>query len=188
MGVDFVDAARFTISSLSYDAGLREWERRLRLGCFFPNNSQHYRLLRMGMRGGLCSVYRTVAGGQGDGARPWFFATDEKNRRDGEVHDDDDDDDVDEDFSCAYSNNAHWLPQEGSSCGGPSRFVGYYDAASLYPSSGEISCTHTHDIFSVLLASCLCDTRLEVLASTSRDPPRRGGPLFCFARAKERRA
>ena len=78
VGVDFVDAARFTISSLSYDAGLREWERRLRLGCFFPNNSQHYRLLRMGMRGGLCSVYRTVAGGQGDGARPWFFAPDEK--------------------------------------------------------------------------------------------------------------
>ena len=191
VGVDFVDAARFTISSLSYDAGLREWERRLRLGCFFPNNSQHYRLLRMGMRGGLCSVYRTVAGGQGDGARPWFFAPDEKNRRDpaepgdGEV---DDNDAVDEDFSSAYSNNAHWLPQEGSSRGGPSRFVGYYDAASLYPSSGELSCTHTHNIFSVLLASCLCDARREVLASTSRDPPRRGGPFFVsLARKKDAR-
>ena len=51
IGVDFVDARRFTISSLSYDAGLRVWESKLRVGCFFPNNSQHYRLLRRGMRG-----------------------------------------------------------------------------------------------------------------------------------------
>ena len=137
-------------------------------------------------------MYRTVAGGQGDGARPWFFAPDEKNRRDptepgdGEVGGDDDDDD--EDFSSAYSNNAHWLPQEGSSRGGPSRFVGYYDAASLYPSSGEISCTQTHTIFFLSCWLVVSDTRREVLASTSRDPPRRGGPLFCFARAKERRA
>ena len=144
VGVDFVDAARFTISSLSYDAGLREWEKRLRLGCFFPNNSQHYRLLRMGMRGGLCSVYRTVAGGQSDAARPWFFAPDEngKENRAGDDDDDDDDDGASErDFSGVYCNNAHWLDGGGGGdasgpSGGPSRYVGYYDAASLYPSSG----------------------------------------------------
>ena len=51
VGLDFVDARRFTISSLSYDAGLRVWEAKRRIGCFFPNNSQHYRLLRRGMRG-----------------------------------------------------------------------------------------------------------------------------------------
>ena len=63
IGLDFVDARKFTISSLSYDAGLRVWERNLRIGCFFPNNSQHYRILRRAMRGGLCSVFRSIAGG-----------------------------------------------------------------------------------------------------------------------------
>ena len=33
-----------------------------------------------------------------------------------------------------HAHNSHWL-EEGE--GGPSRFVAYYDAASLYPSSGE---------------------------------------------------
>jgi len=32
----------------------------------------------------------------------------------------------------AYKNNAHWLPQ-----GQASNFVAYYDAASLYPTSGK---------------------------------------------------
>ena len=32
------------------------------------------------------------------------------------------------------AHNSHWLA-DGE--GGPSRYVGYYDAASLYPSSGE---------------------------------------------------
>ena len=31
--------------------------------------------------------------------------------------------------------NAHWLPDAADS--GPSRYVGYYDAASLYPSSSK---------------------------------------------------
>jgi len=48
VGVDFVEAEKFTISSLSYYAGLKS-ERTQR--SFFPNNSQHYRLLRRGMRG-----------------------------------------------------------------------------------------------------------------------------------------
>ena len=35
-----------------------------------------------------------------------------------------------------YNHNVHWLNEnQGSS--GPSRYVGYYDAASLYPSSSE---------------------------------------------------
>ena len=50
-GVDFVESRKFTISSLSYTAGLKVWERNKRIGTFFPNNSQHYRLLRRGMRG-----------------------------------------------------------------------------------------------------------------------------------------
>ena len=33
-----------------------------------------------------------------------------------------------------HAHNSHWL--EGGK-GGPSRFVAYYDAASLYPSSGK---------------------------------------------------
>lgn len=51
IGLDFVDVRKFTISSLSYTAGLKKAERRLRLGQFFPNNSQMYRILRKGMRG-----------------------------------------------------------------------------------------------------------------------------------------
>ncbi len=34
--------------------------------------------------------------------------------------------------------NAHWLPDAADS--GPSRYVGYYDAASLYPSSSKCVC------------------------------------------------
>ena len=49
--LDFVEASKFTISSLSYAAGLKNQEARLRIASFFPNNSQIYRLLRRGMRG-----------------------------------------------------------------------------------------------------------------------------------------
>jgi len=49
--LDFVESRKFTISSLSYTAGLKNLEAGLRFGSFFPNNSQHYRLLRKGMRG-----------------------------------------------------------------------------------------------------------------------------------------
>lgn len=51
VGLDFVEAGKFTISSLSYTAGLKHMERNGRVGHFFPNNSQIYRLLRLGMRG-----------------------------------------------------------------------------------------------------------------------------------------
>lgn len=50
-GLDFVQDRKFTISSLSYTAGLKTWEKKLRIGSFAVNNSQHYRLLRKGMRG-----------------------------------------------------------------------------------------------------------------------------------------
>lgn len=49
--MDFVRDRKFTISSLSYTAGLKAWEKKLRIGSFAVNNSQHYRLLRKGMRG-----------------------------------------------------------------------------------------------------------------------------------------
>jgi len=51
IGLDFVESRKFTISSLSYTAGLKNMEANLRIGSFFPNNSQHYALLRQGMRG-----------------------------------------------------------------------------------------------------------------------------------------
>lgn len=51
IGLDFVQTKKFTISSLSYAAGLKTWEARRRIGSFAVNNSQHYRLLRQGMRG-----------------------------------------------------------------------------------------------------------------------------------------
>lgn len=51
VGLDFIEHRKFTISSLSYTAGLKKAESNLRFGTFFPNNSQIYRLLRRGMRG-----------------------------------------------------------------------------------------------------------------------------------------
>lgn len=49
--LDFVESRKFTISSLSHLAGQRTAALRQRLGTFFPNNAQIYRLLRRGMRG-----------------------------------------------------------------------------------------------------------------------------------------
>lgn len=50
-GLDFLQARKYTISGLSYTAGLKVWESRGRVGCFAVNNSQVYRILRQGMRG-----------------------------------------------------------------------------------------------------------------------------------------
>lgn len=49
------------------------------------------------------------------------------------VAEDDDEEEEENDDGDANGNNRHLLV--GPS--GPSRYVGYYDAASLYPSSGE---------------------------------------------------
>ncbi len=67
-------------------------------------------------------MYRSKAGGQ-----------------DLEDADDDDDDadadaDDDDDDEINYRNNSHW--KKASTCG-LSNYVSYYDAASLYPSSGK---------------------------------------------------
>ena len=77
------------------------------LDCFFFPLLRFAHFFFLRLRRGLCQVLRTEAGNA-----------------------DDDDDDEPE-----YRNNAHWLPR--SSCPGPSSKVAYYDAASLYPSSGE---------------------------------------------------
>jgi hypothetical protein len=71
---------------------------------------------------GLTSVYRSKAGGQDleDAAA---------------AADDDDDDDDDNDDEINYRNNSHW--KKASMCC-LSNYVSYYDAASLYPSSGTI--------------------------------------------------
>lgn len=51
VSVDFIESGKYTISSLSNLAGGKDLIDRRRIGYFFPNNSQHYRLLREGMRG-----------------------------------------------------------------------------------------------------------------------------------------
>ena len=62
---------------------------------------------------GLCSIFRGEAGGQSE-----RFANN--------------DDEVDYEAVRNYHNNAHWLPD-----GQASNYVAYYDATSLYPSSGK---------------------------------------------------
>jgi len=65
--------------------------------------------------------------------------------REGRKDDDptgDDNDDGDDDGLISRSeadsrHNSHWLHPLYDGEGGPSRYVAYYDAASLYPSSGE---------------------------------------------------
>ena len=67
---------------------------------------------------GLTSVYRSKAGGQ-------------------DLEDDDDKDEDggdDDDTEINYRNNSHW--KRAADCG-LSNYVSYYDAASLYPSSGK---------------------------------------------------
>ena len=49
--------------------------------------------------------------------------------------DDDDDDDAAKINPANLLHNSHWIESPGLS--GPSRYVGYYDAASLYPSSSK---------------------------------------------------
>ncbi len=63
-------------------------------------------------------MYRSKAGGQ-----------DLEDADNTNVDDDDDDDEIN------YRNNSHW--KKASTCG-LSNYVSYYDAASLYPSSGII--------------------------------------------------
>ena len=53
--------------------------------------------------------------------------------------------------------NSHWLSASddeaiapdisASALGGPSRYVGYYDATSLYPSSSKYACARAHAWF-----------------------------------------
>ena len=49
--IDFVESRKYTISSLSYLAGAKCAVKHRQLGSFSVNNSQIYRLLRLGMRG-----------------------------------------------------------------------------------------------------------------------------------------
>lgn len=51
VGIDFVESGKFTIAGFSNLAGLKLAAKNKRMGIFFPNNSQIYRLLRRGMRG-----------------------------------------------------------------------------------------------------------------------------------------
>ena len=51
VGIDFIETSKYTISSLSNFAGLTVSANNRDIGAFFPNNSQTYRLLRLGMRG-----------------------------------------------------------------------------------------------------------------------------------------
>ena len=69
--------------------------------------------------------------------RPWFFRAPEAGSNDDGAEEKDEDEDF---FRTAYSNNSHWcgrLFPAGGRSGGPSAHVAYYDAASLYPSSGK---------------------------------------------------
>jgi hypothetical protein len=51
VNVDFVESGKYTIAGFSNLAGLKLAAKNKRIGLFFPNNSQVYRLLRRGMRG-----------------------------------------------------------------------------------------------------------------------------------------
>ncbi len=51
VGIDFIETGKYTISSLSNLAGMTVSAKNRDIGAFFPNNSQIYRLLRLGMRG-----------------------------------------------------------------------------------------------------------------------------------------
>ena len=69
------------------------------------------------------------------------------------------------------NNNIHWLEDElGEPCDAPSRYVAYYDAASLYPSSGAYLRLPLRERSSH--GQVRIPTRL-------RPPPKEGGGDFC---------
>jgi hypothetical protein len=70
---------------------------------------------------GLCTILRSEAGGQDN--LPASTAP---------TNDEDDNNDA----NFAYCNNSHWLPESGVEKN-RSNHVAYYDAAALYPASGE---------------------------------------------------
>ena len=83
------------------------------LPCFLtPSNLRKFFSLSLSFFSGLCSVYRSKAGKIPGGEE--------------------------EEQPC---HNSHWLrgPNDNLPLGGPSRYVGYYDAASLYPASSKYS-------------------------------------------------
>ena len=97
---------------------------------------------------GLCTILRTEAGGQEE----ILSAEAASKTNDDNDGDDDDDDDDEKNMSQhlkrkVYCNNSHWLskdspPSESISAAKKStphlaNHVAYYDAASLYPTSGE---------------------------------------------------
>ena len=90
-------------------------------------------------------------GGGGSSSKPWFFnrpgvsgGGPRQRSGDADVEDEEEEEEEEEEdvFLTSYSNNSHWYsdvyPSLGKRCG-PSAHVAYYDAASLYPSSGKTS-------------------------------------------------
>lgn len=75
---------------------------------------------------GLCSVFRSRAGT----FSPSAPAADPDEAANDLLH-------VEVEDGPNYTNNHHVLKDETPAGGGPSRYVGYYDATSLYPSSGK---------------------------------------------------
>ena len=60
---------------------------------------------------------------------------------------------VDDDDDVESRHNSHWLPcnnddDDDDDKSGPSRWINYYDAASLYPSSGKHA--HSYDIIIII--------------------------------------
>jgi hypothetical protein len=96
---------------------------------------------------GLCSVYRSEAGGQnifGSTFSSSLSSSSLASRHETSVRGDNDLDDKDARLGRRdnerYKNNSHWLPSSTTTTlPGKSNYVLYYDAASLYPSSGKFS-------------------------------------------------
>ena len=72
-----------------------------------------------------------------------------------------------------YKNNSHWVLPDGGAAE-DSNYVCYYDAASLYPSSGKTKFVFLEDA--------------PFLARIPTPPPHRGLPARCAGRCRPFRA
>jgi hypothetical protein len=120
----FIELKKITISSFSYTAALLNIMRKKRVGLFSLNDPRMYSIFKRGTRGGLTTVYRTIAGKHADYSL--HLKQHLKNTKTISSSEE-----LDETERYLKRNNSHLLSDPA-----PSNYVIATDISSLYGASG----------------------------------------------------